>query len=93
MAPLETYLAHAEQLAQEVVNAWGTNVEPGNASFLADDFMDLFHKACDYRDAKEIAQNHREFHVLTEKEEEAEKASLNLFAETYKAYWEKRQAA
>lgn len=86
--PLEDYIEHADDLAQEVVNAWGINVSAGNAAYLTAPFKDLLETACQYQTAKRIADNHREFNFLTEKEAANEKATRNAFAEVYKAHWE-----
>jgi hypothetical protein len=39
---LEDYIEHADDLAQEVVNAWGINARAGNAATLTRDFKALF---------------------------------------------------
>lgn len=87
--PLEKYLEHADELAQEVVNAWGVNVTAGNAAYLTADFMALFDKTCLYRDAKKVADNHREFNMLTERDAVEEKARRQAFVEAYSTFYEK----
>jgi hypothetical protein len=93
MPPLEKYVEHADELAQEVVNSWGANATAGNTASLSSDFMALFNKACLYRDARKIAQNRREFHILTESEAVEEISARQAFAEAYKAFREKQEAA
>jgi hypothetical protein len=93
MPTIEQYLEHADMLAQEVVNAWGVNMQAGNAAFLTDEFKALLDKACRYKDAKTNADNHREFHTLSEQDVSTEEATRRDFAETYKTFWEKHQAA
>jgi hypothetical protein len=93
MPTLEEYLRNADSLAQGVVNAWGTNVEAGNASLLTDQFKVLLDKACLYRTAKNLADNHRKFNILSQEEEVEVKTARQTFAEAYKAFYEKRAAA
>jgi hypothetical protein len=93
MPTIEQYSEHADMLAQEVVNAWGVNMQAGNAAFLTDEFKDLFDKAWRYRDAKSNADNHRQFQTLSDRDESTEEASRKEFAEAYKTFWEKHQAA
>jgi hypothetical protein len=89
----EQYLEHADYLAQEVVNAWGVNMQAGNAAFLTDEFNALLDKAWRYRDAKSNADNRRQSHTLSEQDVSTEEASRKEFAEAYKTFWEKHQAA
>jgi len=93
MPPLEEYLKDADRLAQEVVNAWGINVQAGNAPLLTTQFKALLGKACLYRTARRLADNHRKFDVMSEAEEAEELAVRHSFAEAYKAFYEKQTAA
>jgi hypothetical protein len=93
MRTIETYLEHADELAQEVVNAWGVNMQAGNGPLLTDDFNALLDKACRYRDAKGQADNRREFQMLSERDTDTEKATRQEFAAAYKRFWENHQAA
>lgn len=86
--PLEDYIEHADDLAQEVVNAWGIHVSAGNAADLTTSFKALFETACQYRTAKQTADNHREFNLLSEAEAAKEKATRESFAEAYRKHWE-----
>lgn len=91
-ASLEGCIERADELAQEVVNAWGIHASAGNASRLTADFQSLFDKACEYRTAKDIANNHRDFGVLSEAEACREKAARESFARAFKKYSEKLAA-
>jgi hypothetical protein len=93
MPTLEEYLRNADTLAQEVVNAWGINVQSGNASLLTDQFKVLLDKACLYRNAKNVADNRRKFSMLSEQEEVELKTARQTFAEAYKAFYEKQASA
>jgi hypothetical protein len=87
---LEDYIKHADDLAQEVVNAWGINVSAGNAATLTTDFKALFEIACQYRTARHIADKHRrEFNFLSEQDTTTEKLTRESFAIAYQHYWEK----
>jgi len=86
---LEDYIKHADELAQEIVNAWGINVSAGNAATLTTEFKALFEITCQYRTAKETADNHREFNFLSEQDATKEKETRESFAKAYKCYWEK----
>lgn len=68
-------------------------MQAGNAALLTDEFKAVFDKACRYRTAKEVADNHREFNRLSERDAGEEKATRQAFAEAYKIYSEKRQPA
>lgn len=92
--PIEDYIEHADELAQEVVNAWGMNVRAGNAAKLTADFRRLLEAACQYRTAKQIADSWREYssaigrELSDPKSEAAEKAMRESFAEAYKKFWD-----
>jgi hypothetical protein len=82
----EEYLRAADRLAQEVVNAWGANVKAGNVALLTPQFKALFETARRYRDAKNLANNHRKHNVLEPREEAEEKSTREEFAEAYRAF-------
>jgi hypothetical protein len=90
--PIEEYVKQADTLAQDVVNAWGVNVQAGNGPVLTDEFNDLLDKACRFRTTKEIAANHREFGMLTEEEAATLQANCQMFAQAYKAFYEKHES-
>jgi hypothetical protein len=89
MLPIEQYLKRTDKLAQEVVNAWGPSGASGHAADQSLEFKVLFDKACLYRTARKIADNHRKHSVLIEHDEAEEKATRQAFAESYKAFYEK----
>jgi hypothetical protein len=91
MMPLEKYVEAAEKLAQDVVNAWGVNMQAGNGDMLTPEFKVLLDKACQYRTVKGIADNHREFNVLNERTAAEEQETRLEFASTYKTFWERRE--
>jgi hypothetical protein len=92
MPPLENYLEQADKLAQDVVDGWEVNVAAGNAALLTTQFKALVDKACLYRNARKLADNHREHNVLSEREAAEEKATRQVFAEACKAFHEKPAA-
>jgi len=92
MPPIEDYMQRADKLAQEAVNAWGVNMQAGNAALLTDEFKAVLEKAFRYRSAKEVADNHRKFNMLSERDAGEEAATRQAFAEAFKIYWEKHQA-
>jgi hypothetical protein len=100
MPPLEEYLEHADDLSQRVMETWGINVPTGNAAFLATQskaflttrFKALVDKACLYKNARRLADNHREHNVLSEDDEAEEKVTREAFALAYKSYYERHAA-
>jgi hypothetical protein len=89
--PIEEYVEHADELAQEVVNFWGMTVKDGDGATLAEDFMAVFEKACEYRNAKKIADNHRRANILTEPVEAEVGATGLSFAQRIKIFKESKQ--
>ena len=88
--PSQDYMEHADELAQEVLDAWVMNVRAGNANKLTADFKAMHDMACLYRDAKRLANNHRKFRDdLSESEASNEKAAREAFCKAYRDYWEK----
>lgn len=77
---------NADVLAQEVVNAWGVNVKAGNAELLSMEFNALFEKTCAYRFAKQVADNRREFGVLTDEEATKEHVTRAEFLESHRRF-------
>ena len=76
MPPVEYYLRRADELAQNVVNAWAINVKADNAALLTGDFESVMDRACEYRIAKSAGVG--------------EQAARQAFAEAYKSFEEKR---
>ena len=91
--PLEDYVQHAPELAQDVINAWGSNTRAGNAGSLTPEFKALLEKTFAYWDAKKIAENHRENNVLTEQLAHEESVRREAFAMEYKRFHEAQEAA
>ena len=73
----------ADQLAQDVVDAWAVAMLAGNVKNLSADYKALFEKACAYRTAKEVTDNHREHNMLTLAQEEREQRTKKEFLEAY----------
>ena len=88
MPPIEEYLEKADKLAQDVVNAWGVNMQAGNAPCLTNQFKALFNKACLYQNARRLANNHRQFYMLSEQEASEEQSTRQTFAEACRAFYE-----
>ncbi len=86
MPPLEKYLERADELVQEVYNAYGAM---GNDASLTPEFSALVDKAHEYRTLSRVADNHREHNVLTEQKAADVQAARQTFAEAYKSLWEK----
>ncbi len=90
---LEEYVQHADELAQEVVHAWVVNVNAGNSEYLTPEFKGVFDKAFEYRQSKKIADNHRQFNILTEEDSTAERTSREIFVAAYKRWTERQMSA
>lgn len=93
MQSIEWHLENADTLAQKVVNAWGRNLQAGNAPFMSHKFKILLAKACQYRDAKEIADNHRKAETMSERDASKERFTRRAFADAYKDFVEKNHIA
>jgi hypothetical protein len=89
---IEQHIERADELAQEVVNAWAVNVQAGNSKDLTEDFKALFEITCRYRTARETADNRRQFNLLNEAEAAKENTCREEFARAYKKFEEKSQA-
>ncbi len=75
MSSLGTSLKYADKLAQDVFDAWnasGTNLTP--------EFSTLVHMA------RQKAQNHRAFDILSNSDELKERAARSMFVRAYKVY-------
>ena len=77
---------NADQLAQDVVNAWGVNMNAGNGKYLSSGFRALFDKTCAYRDAKKVADNRREHNMLTDQEAAQERTTRKEFLDAYRTF-------
>jgi hypothetical protein len=81
----------ADALAQDVVNARGHVVTAGHAGDLSTDFKVLFDKVEMYRSAKRVADNRRQFNMLTLDVEEHERITRKEFLEAHRAYHKKHR--
>jgi len=82
----ETYLKRADELAQNVIDAWNAS----SANFTPE-FSTLLHVTFLYKTAREKAENHRAFDILSSNDEAKERAAGLMFVRAYKIYY--RQAA
>ena len=89
MASIKTYLERADQLAQDVIDAW--NRSAGRTDFTPE-FRTLLHKTFLYITAKQIADKHRAFDLLSESDEAEEKEARLKFVLTYKIFGDRRAA-
>lgn len=80
-----------DQAVQDVLNAWGalrtTRPEPQR---LSTDFTALFEKMQAYRNAKNVADNSRAHHKLTEQEATQERVAKKVFLDAYRKFYEAR---
>jgi len=89
---LEEYIQQADELAQEVVHAWVVNAKAGNSEYLTPEFKGVLDKAFEFRQSKKIADNHREFSILTDEDATAERTSREIFAAAYKRWMESQMS-
>ncbi len=87
MPSLKTYLEHADELAQDVINAWNAS-----AANLTPDFGTLLHQAFLYKTARQKVENHRTFGILSKRDKAEERAARLIFVRAYK-YLLDRQTA
>lgn len=73
------------------MNAWGQIASVGHAADLSTDFNALFAKVEAYRSAKRIADNRRQFNMLTAEEAEEERVTRKEFLEAYRAFHEEHR--
>jgi len=85
MRSLETYLERADELAQAVINAW--NASPAS---LTPEFRTLLHKTFLYKAARQKAENHRAFDILSDRDELKEIAAGMIFVRAYKIYCDRQ---
>jgi hypothetical protein len=78
MPSLETYLECADELAEEVVNAWNAS-----AANLTPEFRILLHQAFLYKSARQKAEDHRAFDILSNRDEVEETAARLIFVRAY----------
>jgi hypothetical protein len=85
MPSLETYLERADELAQDVINAW--NALSANST---PEFGALLHKTFLYKTARHTAENHRAFDILSDSDEAKERAARLIFVRAYKIYCDRQ---
>jgi hypothetical protein len=83
---IEENSERADELAEEVVIAWGQSVATGHAAKLSAEFKALFEKCRRYRDAKRVVDIHRGLGMLSEAEAAEEKSARQAFLEAYDAF-------
>lgn len=76
-----------DELAQDVIKAW--NASPAN---LSPEFRSLLHKAFLYKTARQKAENHRAFDILSSNDEAKESAAGMIFLRAYKIYCDRLAA-
>ena len=82
----------ADQAVQDVLNAWGAlRISRPEPHRLSTGFTALFEKMQAYRDAKNVADNSRTHHKLTEQEVAEERATKKVFLDAYREFYEARQ--
>jgi hypothetical protein len=67
MITIEQRAEHVDEIVQQVINTWGMYTQTGHNQDLTPEFRKVFELACQYRDAKRLADNHREFNMLSER--------------------------
>jgi len=91
MPKFEDHLNNADALAQEVVNAWGQNVQAGNRDSLTPEFLDVFDKACRYQERKWSADSYRAHNALSDEGARAENEARRTFIQAYLPWVEKHR--
>ena len=77
----------ADQAVQDVLSAWGALRTSPASRPLSTDFKALFEKMQAYRDAKNVADNSRAQHKLTEQEAAEERATKKVFLDAYREFY------
>jgi hypothetical protein len=80
----------ADQVVQDVLSAWGALRTSPASRPLSTDFKALFEKMQAYRTAKNVADNHREHHMLTDQEAAEERATKKVFLDAYREFYAAR---
>lgn len=89
--PIEEYVKNADELAQDVINAWGSNWEGGKGHFTPE-FKVLLDNAFPYWQTKKEADSYREcFGTVSERIATRESESRLTFARAFKAFWERHE--
>ncbi len=87
MPSLETLLKRADERAQDVINAWNAS-----STNLTLEFRTLLHKAFLYKSARQKAENHRAFDILSNRDDDEERAAGLIFVRAYKIYCDRQPA-
>jgi hypothetical protein len=90
--PIEEYVKHSDTLAQDMVNAWGVNMQTGNGPLLSAGFREVFETTCQFRTAKMIADSWRRAGIPTEAVDAEVEAKRRVFAQAFKTFYEKHEA-
>jgi len=93
MAILEACLENADELAARVVDGWAQSTVAGHGKDMTPAYRALFEKACSYRTAKGVVENHRKSDCLGEEEVSEETETRQAFAQAYKAFADEHEAA
>jgi len=86
MTTIEQRAEHVDEIVQQVINTWGMYTQTGHNQDLTPEFREVFELACQYRDAKRLADNHREFNMLSEEDAARETSKRDAFTQAYKNY-------
>jgi hypothetical protein len=81
MSSLGTSLKYTDKLAQDVIDAW--NASSAN---LTPEFRTLLHITFLYKTARQKAENHRAFDILSDSDELKERAARSMFVRAYRVY-------
>lgn len=84
MPSLETLLKRADELAQNVTNAWNASAN------LTPEFKALLHMAFLYKTARQIAEDHRAFDILSKRDKDEERAAGLKFVRAYTIYCDRQ---
>jgi hypothetical protein len=93
MATLEACLENADELAARVVDGWDKTTVASHENEKTPAYRALFEKACSYRTAKGIVENHRKSNCLSEQEVSDETETRQAFALAYFAFAGEQEAA
>jgi hypothetical protein len=81
----------ADKAMQDVLDAWGAfRTSCPEPQRLSEKFTELFEKMMAYRTAKNVADNSRAHHILTDREIAQERATKKVFLDAYREFYEAR---
>ncbi len=81
MTSLKIGLKRADELAQDVINVWNVS-----AATLTPEFKTLLHLAFLYKTARQTAEDHRAFDILSDSDEVRQRAARLMFVRAHKVY-------